>query len=346
MQLGAPEVSLLPLAAGGATLIVGSRSVAALASLLEDAGRCGVDSTTLPRGVRLLPTFFEFTFRLSPFGTPVRDAKTASPPQPVCGPAIAVSPNPGNLATSDYPTRVQREPLDVRFDSAVTGVSIYGLGAFKCYTGQYGRLTAYVAADQIVASVDLQMRNVSDCGQDSITFGAYGTVSGTSQPIRRVLIEPPQPWHWDVILNGSFCCVGYVTANYLMVLSTAAPAPTITIVSAGGPNPGGSFIVKAPENVIRLEARVTPASLASNVEWEVVPLNDSTISPSAVTPGAVTSFVVPAANRRQSRWPVVGRVNHAPLTTSQKASDLTKKSLGYRITAKVTANGQTVRSCR
>ena len=108
VQLGAPEVSLLPLAAGGATLIVGSRSVAALASLLEDAGRCGVDSTTLPRGVRLLPTFFEFTFRLSPFGTPVRDAKTASPPQPVCGPAIAVSPNPGNLATSDYPTRVQR----------------------------------------------------------------------------------------------------------------------------------------------------------------------------------------------------------------------------------------------
>lgn len=134
-RFGAPQDSLILLPAGGGTRVVGSRSVSALTSLLEDVGRCGVDSTTLPRGVRLLPTFFEFTYRLSPYRTPVQDAKAASPPQPVCGPTIAVSPNPRNLATSDYPTRVQREPLDVRFDSAVTGVGIYGLGALKCYPG-------------------------------------------------------------------------------------------------------------------------------------------------------------------------------------------------------------------
>jgi uncharacterized protein YcbK (DUF882 family) len=130
---------------------------------------------------------------------------------------------------------------------------------------------------------------------------------------------------------------------YSMAVTFASPL-SVTVSSAAGPNPGGSFIVRAPEDVIRLEARVTPASLAPSVEWEVVPLNESTIPPGAVTPGASTSFVVPAANRRQSRWPVVGRVNHPPLTTAQKASDLTKKSLGYRITAKVTANAQTVRS--
>jgi uncharacterized protein YcbK (DUF882 family) len=130
---------------------------------------------------------------------------------------------------------------------------------------------------------------------------------------------------------------------YSMAVTFASPV-SVTVSSAAGPNPGGSFIVRTPENVIRLEARVTPASLAPLVEWEVVPLNDSTIPPGAVTPGASSSFVVPAANRRQSRWPVVGRVNHPPLTAAQKASDLTKKSLGYRITAKVTANAQTVRS--
>jgi uncharacterized protein YcbK (DUF882 family) len=60
--------------------------------------------------------------------------------------------------------------------------------------------------------------------------------------------------------------------------------------------------------------------------------------------GTSTSFVVPRSNRSQARWPVVGRVPHDPLTAAQKASDLTKKSLGYRITAMVAANGQIVRS--
>lgn len=212
-------------------------------------------------------------------------------------------------------------------------------------SGQYGRLTAYDATDQVLTSVDMQMRNVADCGQESITFGAYGTVSGTSSPIRRVRIEPPQPWHWDVFLAGEFCCVGYVTANYLMVLSSAAPAPTITIVSAGGPNPGGSFIVKAPENVIKLEARVTPASLASSVEWEIVPVTTFTIPPGSVPRGASTTFVVPNANinpgpgnyvpgpgANPGRWP------------PSHPGALSAKSFAYRITAKVTAAGQTVRS--
>lgn len=142
--------------------------------------------------------------------------------------------------------------------------------------------------------------------------------------------------------------------------SGSAPSVSLTIVRAAGPNPGGSFIVQAPENVIRLEALVTPSDLAPMVEWEIEDDPDdfvNTMPPAARPRGASTSFAVPATNIspgagnftpgpgvNPGRWPKAGRVHHDTLTPVEKAADLRKKSLGYRITALVTSGGQTFRS--
>ena len=136
------------------------------------------------------------------------------------------------------------------------------------------------------------------------------------------------------------------------VLVTVIPLITIVIDSAGGPNEG-SFLTAQPrnsdrrENVITLKAQVSPASLAANVEWEVVALDTMlvrTVPPDSVRRGASTSFVVPTANQSTSlrRWP--GTPHHRLMSDAEKAAQLLRKSLGYRITAKITSNGQTVRS--
>lgn len=117
--------------------------------------------------------------------------------------------------------------------------------------------------------------------------------------------------------------------------------PTIRIIGAGGPNPNGSFIVRSPENRIRLEAEVVPASLASQVTWEVedAPGDQvSAIPPSAIVPGATSSFVVPDANINRSRWP-------DKLTDALPLADkLALKSLAFRVTAKISYPGGEIRS--
>ncbi|MBI2407608.1 MAG: hypothetical protein HYV19_04830 [Gemmatimonadetes bacterium] len=123
--------------------------------------------------------------------------------------------------------------------------------------------------------------------------------------------------------------------------SPLEPPPTIRISSAGGPNPNGSFLVRSPEDRIRLEAEVTPASLAPLVMWEVVddPGDQvSSIPPGAVANGARSEFDVPAANIKRSRWP-------SKLTDALPLSDkLALKSLAFRITAKVSYRGSEIRS--
>ena len=351
LRLGTNNLRWLLPAGAGTVLHLGSRSAATLAQSrpLDPSALCGVDASTLPRGIQLLPTAAESTFLRSPYQTPVMDAQQAQPPEPACGPAISVSPLSPPLNTSAYPdppTRVQMQPVEVRFDSAVATASVYGVGAFKCYTGQYGRLTAYDEAGHVVSAVEMQMREPEDCSSDSITYGAYGTVSGAAPQIRRLVIEQPQPWSWEVWIEGTDYGLGYVTADYMLVLSPETLAASVEIVSAGGPN-GGSFIVRAPENVIRLQARVTPASLAPNVEWEVLPLNNlvNSIPPDAVARGASSSFVVPASNINPGRGHFVpGRnVNPGRWPVNHPGS-LSRKSLAYLITAKITVGGQTFRS--
>lgn len=363
LRLGVGRAGLMaggPVAGEGESLVLVSS-----ARLLDPSALCGIAGWILPRGIQLLPTFAESLFTHSSYtADPVVEAYNHIPRQPSCGPVVSALPS-GNasanaLYTSWYPYEnpelVQTEPIIVRFDTAVTRVSVYGVGAFKCWTGQYGKLTALDSAGHVVSLAPMQMREPDDCAEDSITYGGYGTVAAASPTIRQLVIEAPQPPSWDVWIEGTNYGLGYVTADYILILSPepgvpSEPLPTVEIVSAGGPNPGGSFITRATdrlENVITLRARVTPVAFADSVTWEVtgIPLHGAfnTIAPDTVPRGAATSFVLPRSNRSQARWPVAGRVRHDPLTDAQKASDLTKKALGFRITAKVTVNGQTVRS--
>ena len=374
---GVSRADSLRVGVGRAGLVAGEGESLVLVSparLLNPIGLCGVNAGALsrhipPRGILLLPAFSESLFVRSQYQDPIGDAFNHIPEQPACGPVVSVFP-PGNASagafyTSWYPYEnpelVQTEPIVVRFDTAVTRVSVYGDGAFKCWTGQYGKLTAFDSAGQVVRLAPMQMREPADCAEDSITYGAYGTVAAASPTIRRLVIEAPQPPSWDVWIEGTNYGLGYVTAQYTLILSpepgaSSEPPPTVEIVSAGGPNPGGSFIVRAPENVITLRARVTPAAFADSVTWEVtgMPLHGAfnTIAPYTVPRGAVTFFVVPAENIRPGRgnfvpgdtvrpyrWPPVH-----PRTTLDKRAALATKSLAYVITAKITVGGQTVRS--
>lgn len=82
-------------------------------------------------------------------------------------------------------------------------------------------------------------------------------------------------------------------------------APAITITAAGGPN-DGSFLTRAPENVIRLQARIEPPDLGSLVKWSITddPSDEiAAVPPSNVADGATSSFVVSRENERRDRWP-------------------------------------------
>jgi hypothetical protein len=119
-------------------------------------------------------------------------------------------------------------------------------------------------------------------------------------------------------------------------------APTLRIISAAGPNPGGSFIVRAPENIIQLRAEISDRSLESVVQWEITDDPTDLLTsrpPASVPPGINSSFAVPSSNIRQDRWPS-RIVDHAAVGPDR----LGRKSLAFRIVAKVDFQGQTIRS--
>jgi hypothetical protein len=107
----------------------------------------------------------------------------------------------------------------------------------------------------------------------------------------------------------------------------------IEITIAAGPNTAGSFTTRAGENVIRLEAHVTPASLAPQVQWSITDSPDDEVltAPLAMPPatGASSSFTVPRANERKSRWPA----NHP--------GRLIQKALAYKAAASIVYQGKT-----
>jgi uncharacterized protein YcbK (DUF882 family) len=99
----------------------------------------------------------------------------------------------------------------------------------------------------------------------------------------------------------------------------------IDIVMAAGPNAGGSFTTRAPENRIALEARVSPANIEPAVTWKITddPDDDvTTVPPSSNPPtGIASSFTVPKANESSARWP------------ADHPGTLRRKALAYKVTA-------------
>lgn len=229
-------------------------------------------------------------------------------------------------------------PVEVQFDTAITRVSVYGVGAFKCWTNQYGTMTALDAAGQVVGVTRMAMREPGDCGNDSITYGAYGTVATASPRIRRLVIQPPQPWSWDVWIENEFYGTGYVTADYTLVLSSipgsTEPTITVQVLSARGPNAGGSFTSAAGENQLALEARVTGVPPDTPIRWSLVDDPSDQVSstpPSPFNGGPTATATIPAQSL--SRWN--GITHRAPLN---------RKALRYLVRASVTVGASTVTS--
>ena len=141
--------------------------------------------------------------------------------------------------------------------------------------------------------------------------------------------------------GGAFVVTGVVrgvlrVAEQRVAALPEDPSPqenvTIRIVRAEGPN-SKSFTYAREERKIVLEATVSPADLASAVEWEVIDAPGDRVNaiPPAIKPtGALTSFDLPKHPR--DRWP----------TDHPGAMD--RKSIRYQVTATVTKDGKTYRS--
>ncbi|MHB1311830.1 MAG: D-Ala-D-Ala carboxypeptidase family metallohydrolase [Gemmatimonadaceae bacterium] len=302
---------------------------------------------------------------------------------PACASQMVVTPNPGDGTYSLWhsPTAVDgngsSDSLVVTFSRPVGRLAILRDGTHSCYDTTIGQVVAYGPGNvELERQPFTLIQTCSDALpmlREAPTAASQGAPAAASAPytspyaafaeavlqvpagVTRLVFLPPEEWKFTFVdpyfPSDSQALVRQGTYSLIFRADAEQPLPAVEILSAGGPNDGGSFITRAtdrPENVISLRARVTPAAFADSVTWEVtgMPLHDAfnTIVPDTMPRGTAASFVVPTSNRSRVRWPVAGRVPHDPLTAAQKASDLTKKSLGFRIVAKVTDNGLTVRS--
>ncbi|MGH8623601.1 MAG: hypothetical protein ACRET3_15835, partial [Burkholderiales bacterium] len=98
---------------------------------------CGVDSTTLPRGVRLLATVTDDFLMLTQVN-PVTEVPAGAP---VCGDSIAASPHSQPaLFHSAFPDLEAQLPDTIDFSVPLDTVSVYSYGAVTCVGDQYGTL--------------------------------------------------------------------------------------------------------------------------------------------------------------------------------------------------------------
>ena len=121
------------------------------------------------------------------------------------------------------------------------------------------------------------------------------------------------------LLDVSAAPADYVA--YTMWVKFGSPA-TLSVVSAAGPNPSGSFTTIDSESHIGLQAAVSPTTL-SPVSWIVTDDSSdfvSTAPPSSVANGTTSSFAVPP----QSKSRFVG-FKH-PMVISQQALSLSVRA--------------------
>jgi hypothetical protein len=141
--------------------------------------------------------------------------------------------------------------------------------------------------------------------------------------------------------GGTFVVTGMVRGALRVAEQRVAALPedptppqsvSIQIVRAEGPN-GKSFTYAPDERKIVLEATVSPADLATAIEWEVLDAPGdrvNAIPPGTSPTGALTSFNLPKHPR--DRWP----------TDHPGAMD--RKPIRYQVTATVKKDGKVYRS--
>jgi hypothetical protein len=119
----------------------------------------------------------------------------------------------------------QRDPISIKFDGTVRGVTLESGGALKC-TGFLGRMIAYRNRVE-VARADNQLIEPEDCGEDDVTFGIQGQLpAGTD--LDSLVIQGVDPWTFEVFGE----CCGRARLNYT-VHYVAAPALACRTVARG-----------------------------------------------------------------------------------------------------------------
>jgi hypothetical protein len=225
----------------------------------------------------------------------------------------------------------QPQPIRFSFAGPVRQLNVYGRGHITC-AGSHGAITGYDAGGKALGSAELELTDPSDCSTpeapDNVTFGAQAGLE-TSEIMAYAILTPMSDLEYPVIDSHD---VAYQVMS--MVLGSG-PARTfgVAIAQAGGSNPNGSFTFAPSERTIALQARVTSATPADEVFWDVVDASDDDVQalpPAVVGAGLVTSFTLPRHDR--SRWP------------TDHPGAMNRKRIRYEVTASAQRNDVRVTS--
>ena len=230
-----------------------------------------------------------------------------------CGVAVAFSPYAPADAFLGAGAQFQSnaghgvsQPITITFDSPVHAVTVTAYDP----TFNGNQMEAFDTAGTSLGVVGFPGNGIP---------GVLTTQTGTlTSAIARVVLTPAP--------------LDYVAYSMNVTIGTSI----LSVSSAAGPNPGGSFTILGAESRIALQADVTPAALEPRVKWLVDDDPDDlvqTAPPANVTDGTPGTFDVPSAQSR------------ARYTVYSHPGNLNQKSLSLRVRAQVTDdNGRTVES--
>jgi hypothetical protein len=104
--------------------------------------------------------------------------------------------------------------LNFSFDAGVGSVGVTSNGAMTCMGSSFGTITAFDSLGEVIATAPLELRDSTDCGSDSVTYGVYGIVSASTPSIYAVMINLPLPDSFPVFLDGGGTVEGYQSMQY------------------------------------------------------------------------------------------------------------------------------------
>jgi hypothetical protein len=254
----------------------------------------------------------------------------------------------------------QPGPVTVTFSRPVAEAFVYAFQLFNC-EGDHGSVTAYDTSGNSVTRALVSLDpDLLLCGQYwwseyigsvrirydiRVAYDLHAVLPPLTN-VQRIVITPPAIRSWETCSTEFHDDFAYQTicgpltgpepfAVYFREASPTQSTPTVAIVRAEGPN-GGSFTTASGENVLQLEATVTPPEEAGRTVWEIVDDPDDrvqTIPPGTIDPefGRVAEAIIPLQDA--NRW-----------STITDGDRLDRKSLSVRVTAVVHTSQGGVRS--